>query len=151
MSEGVKVVSRMSEEGLESLDENESKMDEMHEIVQNSSIDDFMRGLQIYKVVHTEKGRVEFIINDHRHGVPKGTVELEKHASEYEEKLEEASRRHAKKMEAKEKEWNAEIKKAVEAKEIELRAKLKEEMLGVRKKSRQSRRRWLARKRLRML
>merc|ERR1719149_488364 len=74
-----------------------------------------MRGLQIYKVVHTGKGRVEFIINDHRHDVPKGTVELE-----------EASRRHAKKMEAKEKEWNAEIKKAVEAKEIELRAKLEE-------------------------
>ena len=133
------MVSRMSEEGLESLDKNESKMDEGLEVCQNSSIDDFMRGLDIFKVVHTERGTVEFIINDHRHGVPKGTVELEKkHASEYkkkmevdmkkefEEKLEEASRRHAKKMEAKEKEWNAEIKKAVEAKEIELRAKLKE-------------------------
>ena len=80
MSEGVKVVSRMREEGLESLDENESKMDERHEVGQNSSIDDFMRSLEIYKVVHTEEGRVEFIINDHRHGVPKDTMEMEKKA-----------------------------------------------------------------------
>ena len=130
MWEGVKVVSRMSEEGLESLDENESKMDGRHEVGQNSSVDDLMRGLEVYKVVHTQKGTVEFIINDHRYGVPKGTAERErKHASEYNDmkkKLEETSRRHAKEMEAKEMEWKAEIKKAVEAKEIEWRAELKE-------------------------
>ena len=129
------MVSRMSEEGLESLDKNESKMDERLEVGQNSSVDDLMRRLEVYKVVHTQRGTVEFIINDHRHGVPKGTAELrKKHASEYKKKmeddmkkkLEEASRRHAKKMEAKEKEWKAEIKKAVEAKEIEWRAELKE-------------------------
>jgi hypothetical protein len=45
--EGVKVVSRMSEEGLESLDENESKMDGRHEVGQNSSVDDLMRGLEV--------------------------------------------------------------------------------------------------------
>ena len=84
------MVSRMSEEGVESLDENESKMDERHEVCQNSSIDDFMRGLEIYKVVHTERGTVEFIINDHRHGVPK---ELgKKHASEYKKKMEEEAK-----------------------------------------------------------
>ena len=125
----------MSEEGLESLDKNESKMDERLEVGQNSSVDDIMRGLEVYKVVHTQRGTVEFIINDHRHGVPKGTVELgKKHASEYKKKmevdmkkkLEEASNRHAKEMEAKKMEWKAEIKKAVEAKEIEWRAKLKE-------------------------
>ena len=129
------MVSRMSEEGLESLDENESKMDGSHEVGQNGSVDYLMRGLEVYKVVHTQRGTVEFIINDHRHGVPKGTVELgKKHASEYKKKmeddmkkkLEEASNRHAKEMEAKEMEWKAEIKKAVEAKEIEWRAELKE-------------------------
>jgi hypothetical protein len=157
--EGVKVVSRMSEEGLESLDENESKMDGRHEVGQNGSADDLMRGLEVYKVVHTPRGTVEFIINDHRHGVPKGTAEREKkHASEYKKKmeddmkkkLEEASRRHAKEMEAKEMEWKAEIKKAVEAKEIEWRAELKEASARF-EKSRESCRRWLARKRLRML
>ena len=38
---------RMSEEGLESLDKNESKMDERLEVCQNSSVDDFMRGLEV--------------------------------------------------------------------------------------------------------
>ena len=47
MCEGVKVVSRMSEEGLESLDKNESKMDERLEVGHNSSVDDLMRGLEV--------------------------------------------------------------------------------------------------------
>ena len=89
MSEGVKVVSRMCEEDLESLDENESKMDERPEGCQNSSIDDFTRGLDIFKVVHhSGRGTVEFIINDGRNGVSKSTVEPgKKHASEYKWKL----------------------------------------------------------------
>ena len=41
------MVSRMSEEGLKSLAENESKMDAAAKCCQNSSIDDFMRGLEI--------------------------------------------------------------------------------------------------------
>ena len=132
MWEGVKVVSRMSEEGLESLDENESKMDGRQEVGQNSSVDDLMRRLEVYKVVHTQRGTVEFIINDRRHGVPKGTAEREKHASEYKKKmeddmkkkLEEASNRHAKEMEAKEIEWRAELKEASARFEKEIKGKL---------------------------
>ena len=147
------------------MDKNESKMDERLEVCQNSSIDDFMRGLEIYKVVHTERGAVEFIINDHRHGVPKGAVELgKKHASEYKKKMEvDMKKEFEEKLverlrDGMRRRWKPrrrsgmlKSKRPWKQRRLSGERNSKRPVLGVRKKSMQSCRRWLARKRLRML
>jgi len=142
------VVSRMSEEGLKSLAENEGKTVDAAQNCKNNSVPvaehvrEAAEGRGVYKVVHSlMKQTVEFIIDDGRNvnTVEKKMIaELEetrlqienakKNAKKMEAQRIEDSRRHAtemKKMEAQQIEDSRRHAKEMEAKENQKRAEIK--------------------------